>query len=137
MQVRVRDCPSEQPALVVVVVPGAHSPSPLHAAAGCHTHSVVQRAVCIPQLPQGTDIVVPGWHMPSLVHSSYSHCPVAAQKRLVRPQRPQDTSSSAPGVSQESSAQVPPVPGSHESLQTASRVCPAGHPADVRTVVPG
>lgn len=60
LQVRVRDCPALQPVLVVVVEPGAHSPPPVHSPVGCQTHSVVQRAVCIPQLPHGTVIVVPG-----------------------------------------------------------------------------
>lgn len=122
LQVRVRAWPSLQPVVVVVVDPAAHSPSPPQVPVGCQTHSVVQRAVCIPQLPHETSFVVPGWHIPSPVHTSYSHRPVAAQKRVVVPQRPQDTVSSAPGVPHESSPQVPPVPGSHESLQTASRV---------------
>lgn len=122
LQVRVRDCPEGQPVLVDVVEPGTHSPSPVHDPEGCHTHSVVQRAVCVPQLPQGTELVVPGSQTPSPLHASYSHCPEAAQKRVCVPQRPHDTVSSSPGVSQESSLHVPPSPGSQASLQSASRV---------------
>lgn len=73
LQVRVRDWPALQPVVEVVVVPGAHSPSPLHAPAAIQVHSVLQRASCVPQLPHASVSVVPGMHTPSPVHGSYCH----------------------------------------------------------------
>ena len=120
-----------------MLVPGAHSPSPAHAEPAIHVHSVLQRAVCVPQLPHASTSVVPGVHTPSPVQGSYCHWREASQKRVALPQRPHATVSLAPGVGHESSPQVPLSSGMQLSSQSASRACPAGQPSEVRTLEPG
>lgn len=73
LQVRVRDWPAVHPIVEVIVVPGEHSPSPVHAPAAIQVHSVLHRAICVPQLPHASTSVVPGVHVPSPVHGSYCH----------------------------------------------------------------
>lgn len=94
-----RVCGGVQPAPLRVRSPGVHSPSPVHEPVVSHVHDAVQRAVRVPQRPQGMVSVVPGTHIPSSAHGPYAHSRSAVQKRSRDPHEPQLTVSIAPGVS--------------------------------------
>jgi hypothetical protein len=77
---QVRDWHAPQP--VVVVVPAAHTPSPVHGAKLSQLHEVLHWRVCVPQLPHGCVCIVPAAHAPSPMHAPNApqvHC--AVQRR--------------------------------------------------------
>lgn len=98
LQVNGRVCPEPQPSALRVVVPGVHSPSPLHEPKGIHAQASLHRIVWVPHAPHAACSEVPGIHPPWPSQSPYCHSPVAAQKRSRVPHIPQLTRSIAPGV---------------------------------------
>ena len=121
---------------MVVVAPGAHSPSSAQAPNADQVHSVPQRSSCMPQLPQLAVRVDPGAQTPSASQAPYSHSRAAVQKRVRVPQLPQGVASVAPGVSQVSVTHSEIGSYSHESEHRRSR-SPLAQPSPLRISAPG
>ena len=100
MHITLRLSPGAQPEEVRLRVPGAHSPSPSQAESTSQSQVVVQRAICVPQLPQEMSSDAPGVHTPSSSHAPKDQTRSSVQKRSNMPQLPHGTRSVAPGVSQ-------------------------------------
>lgn len=69
LHVSARDCPAAQPASVRVTSPGEQGPSPVHVPLESHAQATVQRAIRVPQSPQGTGLVEPGTQTPVSVQT--------------------------------------------------------------------
>lgn len=132
-----RDSLAPHPELVARRSPGVHVPSPVQSPALTQLHDVSQRVGIVPHIPHGVVPDPPGKHAPSPPHAPYTQTLVASQNRSWLPHIPHGTISAAPGVGQASEAQGPADSNTHVSPQTLSRVSPAAHPSELRTLVPG
>ena len=78
------------PQAVVSTAPAMHSPEPMHALQGDHSHVGLHRRVCVPQKPQGCDSLRPATHSPEPMHALQGdHSQEALHRLVCVPQLPQ------------------------------------------------
>ncbi len=125
------------PHAVVSVAPAMHSPEPMHALHGDHSHVGLHRRDWVPQNPHGCVSLRPATHSPEPAHALHGdHSQLALHVLVCVPQLPQGWARDIPGTHVPGSTphcrHVPMmhVPVSAQGRAPGQQVCPGiPHPA--------